>query len=328
MNSTDSIRRGPHRLAIALALATFPLIWMGGLVTTYGAGMAVPDWPQTYGYWFYYPLRSWLATRDIFLEHSHRMIGTIVGLLTIALAWALWRGDRRRGVRWLGPVALVGVCAQGLLGGLRVRMNEILLADIHGCVAPLFFALTTALVAITSAAWQSPSLARPHPAARGLQRLSLTLTVLAYLQIVFGAQLRHIARLTAAGSFSLWVWLHVLNAIGIAAGLVWLICMVRRRANHERLLAWRAALLGLVFVVQCVLGIATWVVKYGWPGWFTTYVWSLQYTVVSGARLPSHLTTAHVACGSLLLVTSLSLTLWTRRLLRADVSSAATEPPA
>jgi cytochrome c oxidase assembly protein subunit 15 len=327
MSSTDPIRRWPNRLAVALALATFPLIWMGGLVTTYGAGMAVPDWPQTYGYWFYYPLRSWLATRDIFLEHSHRMIGTVVGLLTIALAWALWRRDRRRWVRWWGLVALAGVCAQGLLGGLRVRMNEIVLADIHGCFAPLFFALTTALVAITSAAWQSPVPARPHPAARGLQRLSLALTVLAYLQIVFGAQLRHIARLTAASSLSLWVWLHVLNALLIAGILVWLICVVRRHAKSERPLAWRTTLLGLVFVVQSALGIATWVVKYGWPGWFTTYVWSLEYTVVSGARLPSHLTTAHVACGSLLLVTSLSLTLWTRRLLAADASMAATEPP-
>jgi cytochrome c oxidase assembly protein subunit 15 len=318
MNAADPIRRWPNRLAIALALATFPLIWMGGLVTTYGAGMAVPDWPQTYGYWFYYPLRSWLATRDIFLEHSHRMIGTVVGLLSIALAVALWRWDCRRWVRWLGVAALAGVCAQGILGGLRVRMNEILLADIHGCVAPLFFALTTALVAITSAAWQTLPASRPHPAAARLQRLSLGVTVLSYVQIVFGAQVRHIARLTAASSLSLWVWLHVLNAILIAAGLAWLICVVLRRAKNEKPLARRATLLGLVFAVQCVLGAATWVAKYGWPGWFTTYVWSLEYTVESGARLPSHLTTAHVACGSLLLVTSLSLTLWTPRLLAAD----------
>jgi cytochrome c oxidase assembly protein subunit 15 len=318
MNAADPIRRWPNRLAIALALATFPLIWMGGLVTTYGAGMAVPDWPQTYGYWFYYPLRSWLATRDIFLEHSHRMIGTVVGLLSIALAVALWRWDCRRWVRWLGVAALAGVCAQGILGGLRVRMNEILLADIHGCVAPLFFALTTALVAITSAAWQTLPAARPHPAAARLQRLSLAVTVLCYVQIVFGAQVRHIARLTAASSLSLWVWLHVLNAILIAAGMAWLLCVVLRRAKNQKPLVRRATLLGLVFAVQCVLGVTTWVVKYGWPGWFTRYVWSLEYTVESGARLPSHLTTAHVACGSLLLVTSLSLTLWTPRLLAAD----------
>jgi cytochrome c oxidase assembly protein subunit 15 len=327
MNPTDAIHRWSNRLAIALALATFPLIWMGGLVTTYGAGMAVPDWPQTYGYWFYYPLRSWLATRDIFLEHSHRMIGTIVGLLTVALAWALWRGERRRGVRWLGLVAIVGVSAQGLLGGLRVRMNEILLADIHGCVAPLFFALTTALVAITSATWQSATPRRPSPAAADLQRLSLGLTVLAYLQIVLGAQLRHIARLAAANSLFPWVSLHVLAAILIAAGTVWLIRDTLRHAMHERPLVRRAWLLGLVFVVQCSLGVATWVTKYGWPAWFTTYVWAPEYTVVSGARLPSQLTTAHVACGSLLLVTSLSLTLWTRRLLAVDGLAAATKPP-
>ncbi len=314
MTSTATTSRWPNRLAIALALATFPLIWMGGLVTTYDAGMAVPDWPQTYGYWFYYPIRYWLAARDIFLEHSHRMIGTVVGLLTIALALAVWRIDRRRWVRWLGLAALLGVCAQGTLGGLRVRMNEILLADLHGCIAPLFFALTTALVAITSVAWQTAPAARPHPAALRLQRLSLAVTVLAYLQIVFGAQLRHMARLTGAGSLSLWVWLHVANALVIAAGVTWLVYAVLRSAP---VLVCRATLLGAVFAVQLLLGAATWVAKYGWPAWFTTYVWSLEYTVVSGGGLSSHLTTGHVAFGSLMLVTSLSLTLWTRRLLRS-----------
>jgi cytochrome c oxidase assembly protein subunit 15 len=315
---------------------------MGGLVTTYDAGMAVPDWPQTYGYWFYYPLRYWLAARDIFLEHSHRMIGTVVGLLTIALALALWRIDRRRGVRWLGPLALVGVCAQGTLGGLRVRMNEILLADIHGCIAPLFFALTTALVALTSVPWQTAPAAQPHPAAVRLQRLSLAVTALVYLQIVFGAQLRHMARLTGTSSLSLWVWLHVVNALAIAAGVTWLVCAVLRNAASQEKgtgsfcaehpkgrsgnrclspfpwpLTGRATLLAAVLTVQLLLGAATWVTKYGWPAWFTTYVWSLEYTVVSGGRLSSHLTTAHVAFGSLMLVTSLSLTLWTRRLLRS-----------
>jgi cytochrome c oxidase assembly protein subunit 15 len=368
MNSTAASGHWPNCLAIALALATFPLIWIGGLVTTYDAGMAVPDWPQTYGYWFYYPIRYWLAARDIFLEHSHRMIGTVVGLLTIALALALWRMDRRRWVRWLGLAALLGVCAQGTLGGLRVRMNEVLLADIHGCVAPLFFALTTALVAITSVAWQTLPAARPHPAAVRLRRLSLAVTVLVYFQIVFGAQLRHMARLIGASSLSLWVWLHVASALVIAAGVTWLVWAALRSAPRPHLLrpalsaepsgatgslparagaaladkppaapvpqtnrdsiepqepvflraflVRRATLLGAVFAVQLLLGAATWVTKYGWPAWFSTYVWSLEFTVVSGGRFPSHLTTAHVAFGSLMLVTSLSLTLWTRRLLR------------
>src|SRR4029077_11054524 len=77
----------PHRLALLLASATFPLLWVGGLVTSYDAGMAVPDWPTTYGYnLFLYPWQSWvLGPWDLFIEHGHRLFGAAVGLLSIAL---------------------------------------------------------------------------------------------------------------------------------------------------------------------------------------------------------------------------------------------------
>ena len=119
----DAPSRWPHRLAWALACATFPLVFMGGMVTSYGAGMAVEDWPLTFGHWWF-PLSRWFplygnADWGIFLEHGHRTIGQIVGLLAIALVIALWRCDRRRWVRWLGVLALAGVCLQGALGGLR-----------------------------------------------------------------------------------------------------------------------------------------------------------------------------------------------------------------
>jgi hypothetical protein len=53
----------PHRWAVALACATFPLLWVGGLVTTTDAGMAVPDWPMTYGYnLFLYPWTTWFVS--------------------------------------------------------------------------------------------------------------------------------------------------------------------------------------------------------------------------------------------------------------------------
>src|SRR5262249_36289635 len=64
----------PHRWAVGLVCATFPLIWIGGLVTTYGAGMAVPDWPNTYGYnlWLY-PAATWInGPWKLFVEHGHR----------------------------------------------------------------------------------------------------------------------------------------------------------------------------------------------------------------------------------------------------------------
>src|SRR5947209_3343059 len=101
----------PHRLAVMLALVTFPLIWVGGLVTSYDAGMAVPDWPGTYGYnLLLYPWQSWIAGPfDLFIEHGHRLLGATAGLLSIALVAVVLLADRRP---WLiqasiGALALV-----------------------------------------------------------------------------------------------------------------------------------------------------------------------------------------------------------------------------
>ncbi len=184
----------PHRWAVALVCATFPLIWVGGLVTTYQAGMAVPDWPNTYGYnLFLYPWQTWLfGPWDLFIEHGHQLLGALVGLLAIGLVVSAWKTRQSRGVRWAAAAALVAVILQGLLGGLRVVLDERLLAMIHGCVAPAFFALCAALVAVTAPCFSStnnrePKIARIH-------RLAMLTVALAYLQIVFGAAVRHLPR--------------------------------------------------------------------------------------------------------------------------------------
>ena len=113
--------RWPHRLAVLLACTTFPLIWVGGLVTTYDAGMAVPDWPGTYGYnLFLYPWQTWLAGPwDLLIEHGHRLLGALAGLLTIAVVGAAYRWDQRRWLRYLAVIALAAIIAQGCLGGAR-----------------------------------------------------------------------------------------------------------------------------------------------------------------------------------------------------------------
>src|SRR3954469_10732934 len=112
----------PHRLAVALALIIFPLIWVGGLVTTYDAGMAVPDWPGTYGYnLLRYPWQTWLAGPwDLFIEHGHRLLGAAAGLLAIALVAAVRLTDCRRWFVVSAWAALGLVIIQGLLGGARV----------------------------------------------------------------------------------------------------------------------------------------------------------------------------------------------------------------
>ena len=128
----------PHRWAVALACATFPLVWVGGLVTTTDAGMAVPDWPNTYGYnLFLYPWQTWLAGPwDIFVEHGHRMLGAVVGMITIGLLAVIWRNERRPWLRWVSLAALGLVIMQGVLGGMRVLLDERTLAMLHGCIGP------------------------------------------------------------------------------------------------------------------------------------------------------------------------------------------------
>src|SRR3954462_6469746 len=88
------------RLALLTACATFPLIFMGGLVTSHQAGMSVPDWPNSYGYnMVMFPPSKWVG--GIFYEHTHRLMGTVVGMCAIMLAIAAWKWDKRAWARRL-----------------------------------------------------------------------------------------------------------------------------------------------------------------------------------------------------------------------------------
>jgi hypothetical protein len=107
----------------------------------------------------------------------------------------------------------------------------------------------------------------------------------------------------------LWVWLHLIVAGLLLAGIVWLTVWVRRQASTPPVGRRAAWLLGL-FSLQLLLGLATWVTNYGYPAWFTNYLLALEYTVVAEGRLQAVTTTAHVGVGSLALVTALTLTLW------------------
>src|SRR3954447_19581553 len=116
-----------HILALLTACATFPLIFMGGLVTSHGAGMSVPDWPNSWGYnMFLFPPRLWIG--GILYEHTHRLMATVVGMLAIALTIVAWKTDSRRRVQWLCTAVLGAVIFQGVLGGLRVVLVKLDLA--------------------------------------------------------------------------------------------------------------------------------------------------------------------------------------------------------
>ena len=95
-----------HRFAVLTAVATLCLIWVGGLVTSHGVGMAVPDWPTSYGYnMFYFPISKWVG--GIFYEHTHRLLAVAVGMLTSLLAAWLWVRETKGRARWSGLAFIV-----------------------------------------------------------------------------------------------------------------------------------------------------------------------------------------------------------------------------
>ncbi len=187
----------PHRLAVVTTVATFLLILAGGLVTNTGTGMAVPDWPTTFGYnMFLYPWAK--MTGGIFYEHTHRLLGSLVGALTLTLAIVLWAVDPRRYVCGLGIAALAAVVLQGVLGGLRVVLAAEVLAIVHGAFAHAFFALVAAIALFTSPNWQASVPVLRSAGAWRLRRLALATSVGLYVQIFLGTLVTHLgARLDA-----------------------------------------------------------------------------------------------------------------------------------
>jgi len=309
---------------MALALTTFPVIWVGGLVTTYEAGMAVPDWPNTYGYnLLLYPWQTWLfGPWDLFVEHGHRLLASTAGLLTIALVISIWRCEQRRGLRWLAVAALAGVCLQGALGGMRVLLDERVLARLHGCLGPAFFALTVAIALLTSRNWQRGADRQVDASAGKVQRLALLTTALAYLQLVIGAHLRHPSTDWAPSVFQTIVVFHLAVAAAIAAhaGLL--------AARAWRLPAiWHGSLcLAALVALQLALGTLTWLENYGWPAGAETYQVAAGHTVAAQSQMQTLVTTAHVATGALIVAVALVVTMQSFHELRQSVVAGAGAP--
>jgi cytochrome c oxidase assembly protein subunit 15 len=236
-----------HRLAVLTAAATGVLIVFGGLVTNTGAALAVPDWPTTFGHnMFLFPWSRMIG--GVFYEHSHRLLGALVGALTLALAAALWaRGGR---LRALGLVAAVVVVAQGVVGGLRVVLQTDALAMVHGPLAQAFFALLVSLALVTSTRMTRPVVAVDG----GTRVLTLGAALLVYLQIVFGAFLTH------AGH----VELHLMGAVGVFALVP--VVTARLRRTGDAVAAPAAHALLVLLGVQLLLGVGAYLARFS-PVW-------------------------------------------------------------
>jgi cytochrome c oxidase assembly protein subunit 15 len=271
---------------VVLSLATFPLLFLGGLVTSKGAGLAVPDWPTTFGYnMFLYPWSQMIG--NVFYEHSHRLVASFVGLLSIALAIIFWLRERRAWLRWLAAVAVGLVILQGVLGGLRVILLEPTLAIIHACLAQAFFALTISLALFTSDEWRRQPSQAPISDGVRLRRLATITTALIYVQVVFGAVLRHTGERLDA---------HLFFAALVAVHVILLIRRVSRSSAALAKLVRPACLLGILLLAQLVLGALSYSAK------FTTVLRLSTDMLVL-------LTTTHLIVGALMLAAGMALTL-------------------
>lgn len=298
--SAKRLRIGsPRAWAMAVAVAIFPLIWMGGLVTTHDAGMAVPDWPGTYGYnLLLYPISTWIyGPFDLFVEHGHRLLGALTGMLAIGLVGSCYLGGASASLKRWSIVLLIAIIAQGALGGIRVLQANRIMAMVHGCTAALVFALACYVVTLATARIVQPGVQR------GLVRLAKTLTVIAFFQLILGASLRHLNVNLKPGLFMALTHTHLTVATILTLGILLLLVMrlfTFRRYSPALPVSGPFFLLFLL-LVQILLGCLTWYVNYALP-------WSDLSSTLSGhtnhmkGLWETTIVTAHQAVGSLILV--------------------------
>jgi heme A synthase len=288
--------------------ATFLLVVAGGLVTSNEAGLAVVDWPNSFGSnMFLFPLAR--MTGGIYYEHAHRLFGALVGLTTIALAVRLWRYDDRPWLKRLSLAAVVLVVLQGILGGLRVTGGftlstseadmapSIALAVMHGVLGQLFLGLIVAIAVVTSRWWLRAPEAEARSNINGDRTLQFWLVATLVVQLVLGAVQRHLAQ-------------GLIIHITLAAVVVMLAVVVGARAWGLYHGTWPVqrlgqALIGLVSV-QVTLGIVALAVTQG------------KAIVGSPTTVEVTIATAHQATGAALLALAVTLHLWTRRLFIAE----------
>ncbi len=300
----DEKARALHRFAVLTAGATFFLIFIGGLVTSTGSALAVPDWPLAFGKL----IPAWEG--GIRFEFGHRVAaGTVVVLTLILMAWA-WRAERRRWVRRLVFAAFGLIVVQAVLGGITVLFElPLAIAVTHAATAQALFCLMVSIAIFTNPKWEST----PHedePTARvPLATLALATTAVIYLQILVGALMRHMSAGLVIPDFPLsfgqlvppyWNeyiainYAHRCGALVVTAMVLWTVARVLR--VHQEILALRRPALGLflLLVLQVCLGALT--------------IWSGR------SVLP---TTSHVAIGAAVLATSLTLTIRARKIFGA-----------
>ncbi len=306
------VPRWVHRFAVLTACATLGLIFVGGLVTSTGSGLVVPDWPLSFGQVFP-PMVG-----GVFFEHGHRMVAAFVGVLTVTLAVLLANWEPRAWVRRLGWGALAAVLVQGSLGGLTVLLRLPTAVSVtHACLAQVFFCLTVAIAVCTSPRWLSSRQVAVESVAPSLRVLTRVTVGLIFVQLILGALMRHTGAGLAIPDFPLAFgrvippfesqgvvihFLHRTGALVVAIVISWTVAHVLNRFRTEAQLRRPAVALFVLLLVQVTLGALT--------------IWTQR------AVTPM---TAHVAIGAAVLATSLILALRATQLIGHHTSQVQTQ---
>ena len=308
--SRDGLYHGPrHALAALTAAATLVLIFIGGLVTSTGSGLSVPDWPLSYG------MLMPPMVGGVFYEHGHRLAASFVGLLTLILAVWTARAEARPGVRRLAWLALLAVVLQGILGGITVLFYlPPSISVAHACLAQAFLCLTIALAYATSREWLEHD--GGLPGAQAVWTASVLAAAAAFLQLILGAVMRHVGAGLAIPTFPLAfgrllpplddprIAVHFAHRVGAV--------IVTLALAH---LAWRAHRLK----------------ELARPAWALVVLVALQVglggvAVLTGKAVTP--TTLHVAVGAAILGGTFLLALRARRLGRDAAAAVRQEAPA
>lgn len=292
--------KGLHRFALLVACATFFLIIAGANVTSHDAGLATSDWPRSNGQWF--PK----MVGNLFWEHGHRMVATAVGLLTFGLAVYVQVRDPRPWMKRLGWGAFGCVVAQGLLGGLTVKLNlPLAVSAAHATLAQLFFLITVSLAVFTSRGWRDHEASIAEEAGPSIRSLGVVALIAILAQLVLGATLRHSATWDQNLPTSL-LLAHLGGALVVTLILGFTIMSVLLRYRAEKYLAQPAIFAAILLFTQLGLGLAAYLTRIRSP--FDPQPLSPMVAI----------TVAHVACGALVFATTIILTLRAFRGLRTD----------
>src|SRR5262245_23185789 len=355
------VHRWLHVWTIVTVVFAAALLLLGEMVTTLRAGMVDPDWPTRPWHLALDPQEKWTA--GYLVEHTHRILGFLVGGLVSVLAVAAWAHEPRKGLRWaaivsivallvgfgyfhqemrgqigspqvglpvrstmatlvplaalavacvaaliqptpatgvrvLTAAALVAVMIQGLLGGLRVRLNELVgtdLAAVHGVFATLVLSL---LIAIPVLSARGPMEPLPIEARKKLAWQTATLVVFTLAQIVFGAMVRHMPDRMSAR-------LHLFFAFVVVGFATLAIKQALADPVTKRRLNWPARFLMALITLQILFGVEAWMGKF------------MTDVAVDAARAPSIgqaiLRTAHAHIGAWILAVGVVFALVSRR---------------